>query len=90
LQGVPRGFDLKAIRSAISEVPGVTGVHDLHLWSVAGDDASLTAHVSIIEEAEAEATRRALVLMLANQFEIYHVTIQIEVLPTDDVAMSHR
>jgi len=90
LQGVPRGFDLKAIRSAISEVPGVTGVHDLHLWSVAGDDASLTAYVSIIEEAEAEATRRALVLMLANQFEIYHVTIQIEVLPTDDVAMSHR
>ncbi len=32
---------------AIGAVPGVAGVHDLHVWSVAGDDASLTAHIAI-------------------------------------------
>jgi cobalt-zinc-cadmium efflux system protein len=62
LQGVPRGFDLKAIRAAINEAAGVAGVHDLHLWSVAGDDASLTAHVALADGADAEATRRALVI----------------------------
>ena len=45
LQGVPRGTDLDEIRTAMSAIPGVAGVHDLHVWSVAGDDASLTAHV---------------------------------------------
>lgn len=30
----------------MGEVEGVTGVHDLHLWSVAGWDASRTAHVN--------------------------------------------
>ncbi len=32
LQGVPRRFDLKAIRERMGQVPGVVGVHDLHLW----------------------------------------------------------
>ena len=47
LQGVPRGMALGDVRSAIAEMPGVADVHDLHLWSVAGDDASLTAHVVV-------------------------------------------
>jgi cobalt-zinc-cadmium efflux system protein len=77
LQGVPRGFDLKAIRAAMGQVPGVTGVHDLHLWSVAGDDASLTAHVAVIEGAGGSdppsRSRDA-----RSRFGIHHATIQTE------------
>ncbi len=90
LQGVPRGFDLKAIRAAMGEVSGVTGIHDLHLWSVAGDDASLTAHVAVADGADAEATRRALTEMLENRFAILHATIQTETEPCGDEESLHK
>jgi len=89
LQGVPRGFDLKAIRAAINEAAGVAGVHDLHLWSVAGDDASLTAHVALADGADAEATRRALAEMLESRFAIHHATIQTETAPCGDAESMH-
>lgn len=90
LQGVPRGFDLNAIRAAMGEVSGVTGVHDLHLWSVAGDDASLTAHVAIADGGDGEAIRRALTGMLETRFAIHHVTIQTETEPCGDEESLHR
>ena len=90
LQGVPRGFDLGAIRAAMGEVGGVTGVHDLHLWSVAGDDASLTAHVAVGDNDDAEAIRRAVVEMLESKFNIHHATIQTESEPCGDEESLHR
>ncbi|WP_237245811.1 cation diffusion facilitator family transporter [Sphingopyxis witflariensis] len=78
LQGVPRGFDLKGIRAAMEEVAGVDDVHDLHLWSVAGDDASLTAHVALTADGDAETVRRAVIEMLGSRFDIRHATIQTE------------
>lgn len=89
LQGVPRGFDLKAIRAAMGEVAGVTGVHDLHLWSVAGDDASLTAHVAIDDGAKSEAIRRTLTEMFEARFNIRHSTIQTETEPCGDEPLLH-
>jgi cobalt-zinc-cadmium efflux system protein len=89
LQGVPRGFDLNAIRAKMAKVPGVTGVHDLHLWSVAGDDASLTAHVAIADGSDSEITRRAVVSLLETQFNIHHATIQTETQPCGDAASLH-
>ena len=89
LQGVPRGFDLKKIRAKMEVVPGVTGVHDLHLWSVAGDDASLTAHVAVEEGGNTEAIRRELAMMLEAAFNINHVTIQIETEPCGDAESLH-
>ena len=90
LQGVPRGYDLNAIRAAMGEVSGVTGVHDLHLWSVAGDDASLTAHVAIADGGDGEAIRRALTGMLETRFAIHHATIQTETEPCGDEESLHR
>lgn len=89
LQGVPRGFDLNAIRAAMGEVAGVTGVHDLHLWSVAGDDASLTAHVAVADGRDAEAMRRAVTEMLEARFSIHHATIQMETETCGDVENLH-
>ena len=89
LQGVPRGLDLKAIRERMGQVPGVVGVHDLHLWSVAGDDASLTAHVAIADGDGSESTRRAVVGMLEADFNIHHATIQTEIEPCGDEESLH-
>jgi cobalt-zinc-cadmium efflux system protein len=90
LQGVPRGFDLNEIRVAMGAVNGVTGVHDLHLWSVAGDDASLTAHVAVADGSKAEGTRRALTELLESKFAIHHATIQTETEPCGDEESLHK
>lgn len=90
LQGVPRGFDLKAIRVAMGDVEGVAGVHDLHLWSVAGDDASLTAHVALAKGSDAETIRRAVTELLEARFNIHHATIQTETEPCGDEESLHR
>ena len=89
LQGVPRGFDLTKIRIAIAEFEDVTDVHDLHLWSVAGDDANLTVHVSLARDAEGEAVRKALTEMLKARFAILHATIQTEHEPCGSEEGSH-
>ncbi len=78
LQGVPRGVDLGAVRQALEAVPGVAGLHDLHLWSVAGDDRSLTVHLTLADGADGEAVRLAAVAMLHDQFGVAHATIQTE------------
>jgi len=78
LEGVPRGMDLKEVRGAIAAVPGVAGVHDLHIWSMSSDDRSLSTHVELAEGADFETVRTAVAAMLLERYEIEHATIQIE------------
>jgi cobalt-zinc-cadmium efflux system protein len=89
LQGVPRGMDLDTIRAAIGAVPGVAGVHDLHVWSVAGDDASLTAHIAIASGLDQTAVRTAVAELLEAQFKIHHSTLQTETEPCGDEEALH-
>lgn len=89
LQGVPRNIDLDKVRASINGVSGVEGVHDLHVWSVAGDDASLTAHLVLQSEATGEATRIAVAEMLEKQFSIHHATLQTESEPCADADALH-
>ena len=89
LQGVPRGIDLDEVRASIAEVAGVAGTHDLHLWSVAGDDKSLTVHVALNEGADAHAVRVAISTMLIERFTIEHATIQTEETPCSDETALH-
>jgi cobalt-zinc-cadmium efflux system protein len=78
LQGVPRGIDLTTVRTSIANVAGVADVHDLHLWSMAGNDLSLTAHIVLGADSAADQVRRAVSDMLRDQFDISHATLQLE------------
>jgi cobalt-zinc-cadmium efflux system protein len=88
LQGVPHGMALADIRAAIETVEGVTGVHDLHVWAVSSDETTLTAH--IVASTDPEAVRRAVNAMLAAQFGIRHVTLQVETALDDEGDAMHR
>ena len=89
LQGVPRGISLDKVRAAISGVGGVSGVHDLHIWSVVGDDASLTVHIGLADGSDPEAVRVSIAALLETQFGIHHSTIQTETKPCGDEAAIH-
>lgn len=78
LEGVPRGIDLAGLRQVIVDVPGVTGVHDLHVWSMSNDEVSCTAHVEHSLDANTGKVRRAIAEQLVQHFQIEHATIQTE------------
>ena len=81
LEGVPGGLKLGELRTAIAQVPGVGGVHDLHVWSMATDDVSLTAHIEIAAPGKSDTVRADVQAMLMHQYKIEHVTIQTEAEP---------
>jgi cobalt-zinc-cadmium efflux system protein len=76
MEGVPAHLDYQAIGVALSEIPGVAGVHDLHVWHMSAQHAALSAHVAIDDgplwPRVLDEARR----MLAARFRIDHVTLQ--------------
>jgi cobalt-zinc-cadmium efflux system protein len=80
LEGVPAGVDVTAIESALRDVPGVAGIHDLHVWSVSSGQVLLTAHIerdvaAIESDSQTLTTVRALI---TQRFGISHATLQLE------------
>lgn len=78
LEGVPRGLELAQVRKEIGSLAGVTGLHDLHIWSTSNDDVSCTVHVTLGSGADADTVRQSVSALLEARFEIHHTTIQTE------------
>lgn len=79
LEGVPEGVDIAAVRQTLTSLPGVRGVHDLHVWALTNGKPSLTVHLVHGPEIEdpgrlLEAARQ----VLAGRRGIAHTTIQTE------------
>lgn len=77
LAGVPAGIDLDEVEEALSGLPQVTAVHDLHVWPLSTTETALTAHLVSPGGAGDELLKRA-ARMLHERFGIEHSTIQIE------------
>ena len=92
LEGVPEGIGLEKIEAAILRVPGVSSVHDLHVWSIASGKNSLTVHVVVCNGSEREWPTLLLTVrtLLADQFDIHHTTVQLEPLPCEQNGETHR
>lgn len=78
LEGTPRHIDLSTVESVIVETEGVSGVHDLHVWTISSGIDALSAHIS---HGESVAHSELLVRVrdrLHERFGIDHLTIQME------------
>ena len=82
MEGTPERLDLAAVERAMLEVPGVEGVHDLHIWSISSSDLALSAHIEADDTAisEANAVLVSLKQMLWSEFGVGHVTFELECL----------
>lgn len=76
--GVPENINLAAVDAWLRSRPGVTDVHDLHVWAMSTTDIALTAHLVIPGGHPGDAFFNDLARQLHDQFEITHPTIQIE------------
>jgi cobalt-zinc-cadmium efflux system protein len=82
MEGVPAHLDYNAIGNALARLPGVTGVHDLHVWNMTAEHAALSAHIALIDGGLWPQTLAAAQRMLASEFAIEHVTLQPDWLQT--------
>lgn len=78
LEGAPVGIDLARLRSDIMAVPGVTDLHDLHLWTLTSGTPSATAHVRVTTSSQRDDVLRALQQLFSQRAGVEHATIQIE------------
>jgi cobalt-zinc-cadmium efflux system protein len=80
LQGVPPALSLQGVEDQLLRLPGVQGVHDLHLWSLDGEHHILTVHVVIPggRPGEESTAIKCRVRDAATALGIGHATIEIE------------
>lgn len=74
-------------------IPGISAIHDLHIWSLTGGKVCLTAHAVVPgpfnSELVASNVLPVIRQMLVDRFDIRHVTIQCETQPCDDARNGH-
>jgi cobalt-zinc-cadmium efflux system protein len=78
MEGVPSSISYEAVKKAILEVKGVTGIFELHIWSITSGMNALSAHVVVIDPNKSQTILNEITSTLENQFKINHSTIQIE------------
>jgi cobalt-zinc-cadmium efflux system protein len=78
LEGAPRGIDPEAVGRALAAHPGVSEVHDLHVWEVTSGFPALSAHVLVPANADCHGRRAELEQLLAERFGLEHTTLQVE------------
>ena len=80
LEGIPPGFDEERLKAELPvAVPDILDVHHVHAWALTPDKPFfLTMHATIDEQADADSILRHAKAFVQTEFEIDHVTIQIE------------
>jgi cobalt-zinc-cadmium efflux system protein len=81
LEGAPRGLSLERIAGEVAALPGVRGIHDLHIWTVTSGFQAMSGHVDLEAGANPDAVRRAVHALLHSHYDIAHTTIQTEPAP---------
>jgi len=84
LNAVPEGVDAAAVRAHLLALPGVAGLHDLHIWGMSTTETALTCHLIMPAGHPGDGVLNAIAQQLHHRFAIEHATIQIELADTDE------
>lgn len=78
LHAVPAGIDPQAVNAYLSSLPGVTAVHDLHIWGMSTTETALTAHLVKPTHGDDDELIAIASKELHERFAIKHTTLQWE------------
>ncbi|EEW24082.1 cation diffusion facilitator family transporter [Rhodobacter ferrooxidans] len=82
LDGVPEAIDRQAVADWLGAQPGVSNVHDLHIWALSTTRTALAVHL-VWDGADADAFLDHVTDKLAQHFAIIHATVQLEQAPCE-------
>lgn len=78
MEGTPSNVNSDAIIKALKAIPGVTGVHDLHIWMITSDFPTLTVHLDVENNCDRDRMLEKAIQCVKEVSGIKHITIQIE------------
>ncbi len=84
LDAVPEGLDPAAVRAHLLALPGVAGLHDLHIWGMSTTETALTCHLIMPAGHPGDAVLNEMAQQLHHRFGIQHATIQIELADSEE------
>ncbi|MBR0964437.1 cation transporter [Bradyrhizobium diazoefficiens] len=87
MAAAPRGTDLAAIKLFLLKRPGVSAIHDLHVWPISTTETALTCHL-VMPAGAADAFLMETAQLLTASFRIGHATLQIETNPDNGCALA--
>jgi len=78
LDAVPQGIDRSRVEDYLRRLPGVTEVHDLHIWAMSTTETALTVHLVIPGGHPGDGFMAEVCKELRARYHVHHATIQIE------------
>lgn len=79
LDAVPRHINLPHIRRYLTSLPGIRGVHQLHVWNISTSETALTAHVVLNQDVDDPDKLLNFVCHdLREHYHVHHITLQFE------------
>ncbi|MEY9185261.1 cation diffusion facilitator family transporter [Bradyrhizobium sp. USDA 313] len=87
MAAAPKGTDLAAIRAFLLARPGVSAIHDLHVWPISTTETALTCHL-VMPAGSGDAFLMETAQLLKTSFRIGHTTLQVETHPDNGCALA--
>jgi cobalt-zinc-cadmium efflux system protein len=87
MAAAPKGTDLAAIRAFLLARPGVSAIHDLHVWPISTTETALTCHL-VMPTGAGDSFLMETAQMLTTSFRIGHTTLQVETHPDNGCALA--
>ncbi|MCA1470081.1 cation transporter [Bradyrhizobium sp. IC3195] len=87
MAAAPKGTDLAAIRAFLLARPGVSAIHDLHVWPISTTETALTCHL-VMPAGSDDAFLMQTTELLKTSFRIGHTTLQVETHPDNGCALA--
>jgi cobalt-zinc-cadmium efflux system protein len=78
LEGTPSDIDPAALREAIAQLGGVSGVHDLHVWALTSGVNAMSVHVICDGGPSRDDVLDRVHRCVQSEFKIAHATVQLE------------
>ncbi|WP_448031605.1 cation diffusion facilitator family transporter [Bradyrhizobium liaoningense] len=87
MAAAPKGTDLAAIKAFLLARPGVSAIHDLHVWPISTTETALTCHL-VMPAGSGDAFLMETAQLLKTSFRIGHTTLQVETHPDNGCALA--
>jgi cobalt-zinc-cadmium efflux system protein len=78
VQAAPPEVDMETVEADLRSVPGVAGVHRLHLWTLTSDLEVASAHLIVRPDADLNEVLDQAQVLLQDRYHVAHTTLQLE------------
>lgn len=89
LIAVPAHINVTALEAYLRQCPGVTDIHDLHIWGMSTTESALTVHLVMPEGYPGDIFMDGIVHTLKERYSVHHCTLQVEQGTTDHTCALH-